>query len=80
MAVRRSVYSPAHVRLRERLVAARHSRGMSQEQLANALERPQSFISKYENGERRLDFVEVLEIADVLRLDACDLMQQVLAG
>ena len=38
------------------------------------LGRPQSFISKYENGERRLDFVEVLEIAAALRADARDLV------
>ena len=43
-------------------------------QLANVLGRPQSFISKYERGERRLDFVEVLEIAAALRADACDLI------
>lgn len=80
MAVTRSMYNPAYVRLREGLVAARRARGMSQEQLATALDRPQSFISKYENGERRLDFIEVLEIAELLRLDACDLVQQVRAG
>lgn len=47
---------------------------MTQAQLALLLGRPQSFISKYERGERRLDFVEVLEIAVALRVDACDLV------
>jgi transcriptional regulator with XRE-family HTH domain len=72
--VTRSVFSPAYRRLREWLVEARRARGITQTQLADLLERPQSFISKYERGERRLDFVEVLEIAAALRVDACDLI------
>jgi transcriptional regulator with XRE-family HTH domain len=40
--------------------------GMTQVQLANKLRRPQSFVSKYENGERRLDVVEFLEIMKAL--------------
>ena len=70
----RSVLSPAYRRLREWLVEARHASGISQAQLAILLGRPQSFISKYERGERRLDFVEVLEIATALQVDARDLV------
>ena len=70
----RSVFSPAYRRLREWLVEARHASGISQAQLAILLGRPQSFISKYERGERRLDFVEVLEIATALQVDARDLV------
>ena len=73
----RSVFSPAYARLRERLVAARHERGFTQAQLADALSRPQSFVSKYETGERRLDFVEVLEIAGILQLDIDRLVRRV---
>ena len=70
----RSVFSPAYRRLREWLIEARHASGISQAQLATLLGRPQSFISKYERGERRLDFVEVLEIATALQVDARDLV------
>ena len=70
----RSVFSPAYRRLCDWLVEARRARGITQAQLAKVLGRPQSFISKYERGERRLDFVEVLEIAAALRADACDLI------
>ena len=52
-------------------------RGISQAQLALLLGRPQSFISKYERGERRLDFVEVLEITEALGVDARDLVGEV---
>ena len=72
----RSVFSPAYLRLREWLVEARHARGISQVQLANLLGRPQTFVSKYERGERRLDFVEVLEITAALHVDARDLVEE----
>jgi transcriptional regulator with XRE-family HTH domain len=45
-------------------------------ELAALLGRQQSFVSKYERGERRLDFVEFLEIADALQADACDLVTE----
>ena len=76
----RSVYSPAYARLRESLIEARQERGLTQSQLAAALSRPQSFVSKYESGERRLDFVEVLQIAEMLGLDINDLVQTVREG
>jgi transcriptional regulator with XRE-family HTH domain len=75
--VTRSVFSPAYQRLRETLVAARRSRQLTQADLGRALGRPQSFVSKYERGERRLDLVEVVEIAEALRIDPCDLVTDV---
>jgi transcriptional regulator with XRE-family HTH domain len=75
-AVTRSVFSPAYRRLCDWLVAGRQAQNLTQVQLAEKLERPQSFVSKYERGERRLDFVEVFEIAEVLRVDVCDLVTE----
>ena len=75
--VTRSQFSPASVRLRQWLVAARNARGLTQLQLADTLGRPQSFVSKYERGERRLDFVEVLDIADALGADLADLVAEI---
>jgi len=42
---------------------------MTQVQLAEKLQKPQSFVSKCERGERRVDFTEFLEIAEALGLD-----------
>lgn len=42
---------------------------MTQVEVATRMAKPQSFISKYESGDRRLDFTEFVEIASVLSLD-----------
>ncbi len=42
---------------------------MTQVQVAEKLGKPQSFVSKYERGERRLDFSEFVELADALGID-----------
>jgi transcriptional regulator with XRE-family HTH domain len=68
--MRKSVHTRAYTVLRERLVAARHAAGLSQQELADKLNRHQSFVAKYEGGERRIDLVELLEIATVLGADA----------
>jgi transcriptional regulator with XRE-family HTH domain len=65
----KSTHTKAYTALREQLVAARHGAGLTQEQLAKRLKRHQSFVAKYEGGERRIDVIELLEIADILRLD-----------
>lgn len=68
--MRKSVHTRAYAVLREHLVAARHAAGLSQQELADKLNRHQSFVAKYEGGERRIDLVELLEIATVLGADA----------
>lgn len=65
----RSVYSEKYERFRQRLVAARKQSGLTQKQVAERLKRPQSFVSKYERGERRLDVVEFLEVAQAIGID-----------
>ena len=51
------------------LIQARKDAGLTQQQVADKLGRPQSFVAKYEIGERRLDVVEFLEIANLLDAD-----------
>lgn len=53
-------------RLRELLIDARKRAGMTQIQLARALGRPQSFVSNYERGERRVEVVDLILIARAL--------------
>ena len=49
----------------ERLRQARHEDGLTQLDVANLLNKPQSFVSKCESGERRVDFVELLDFAKI---------------
>ena len=53
-------------KLRALLREIRRERAVTQVELAARLDVPQSVISKYENGERQLEFAEVLTILSVL--------------
>jgi transcriptional regulator with XRE-family HTH domain len=56
----RSTHSPLYRALLARMRAARQARGITQQELARRLGKPQSYVSKAESGERRLDVVEFL--------------------
>lgn len=73
----RSVYTEAYRTLCNMLVAARHKAGLTQEELAEKLDRPQSFVAKYEQQERRLDIVELLHISKILRADPQQLVREI---
>ncbi len=47
---------------------------MTQAVLATRLERPQSFVAKYELGERRVDVVEFVAVAKALERDPMELL------
>ncbi|MBM9500241.1 helix-turn-helix transcriptional regulator [Leptospira sp. 201903071] len=49
------------------LIAARKSAGLTQIDIANLLGEPQSYISKIESGERRLDVIEFWRIFKILK-------------
>jgi transcriptional regulator with XRE-family HTH domain len=49
----------------DRLRLARQEAGLTQYEVADRLGKPQSFVSKCETGERRVDFVELLAFAEV---------------
>lgn len=51
---------------------ARVGAGLTQAEVAEALDKPQNHVSKYERGERRIDYTEFLELADVIGLDVVD--------
>ncbi|CAI0963998.1 helix-turn-helix domain-containing protein [Serratia proteamaculans] len=65
-----SVYSTEYQLVIKILRDVRIKKGITQVKLAEALGRPQSFITKLENGERKLDVVEFALIAHLLGVDA----------
>jgi transcriptional regulator with XRE-family HTH domain len=58
------------------MIGARKSANLTQAELAKRLSRPQSFVSKYERGERRLDVVEFLEVTKALGMDPASLIKE----
>lgn len=70
----RTLFSDRYRQLLQALVAERKRVGLTQEELACRLGKPQSFVSKYERAERRLDVEEFLRVADALETDAARLL------
>ncbi|WP_325376188.1 helix-turn-helix transcriptional regulator [Dokdonella sp.] len=69
--------SPVYAQLRALLIEAREEAGLTQAEVAKRLRRVQSFVSKYELGERRLDVVDFIAVCDCLGVDPADLLRQV---
>jgi transcriptional regulator with XRE-family HTH domain len=59
------------------LVDKRKAKGLSQDAFAALIGRHQQFVSRYESGERRLDFVELVDVARALGLDGVALMENI---
>jgi transcriptional regulator with XRE-family HTH domain len=76
----KSIHTPQHQKLRELLIGARKKAGLTQAQVAELLGRPQSFVAKYEGGERRLDVIELIEVTRALGADPARLVRAVAAG
>jgi transcriptional regulator with XRE-family HTH domain len=68
--------TPRHDLLREILVTRRDKIGMTQIDLAAALRRPQSLVSRTEQGERRLDVIEFVEWCEALGCQAADVLTE----
>jgi len=65
----KSVYSKDYKDIIERLKTGRIEAGLSQQEVADKLNKPQSFISKIESGERRLDVAEIKKFAVIYKKD-----------
>ena len=61
-----SLGTPRYNSLMVKLVELRKQSGMTQSQLAKKLNKPQSFVAKYEGGERRLDVIEFIDVVKAL--------------
>jgi transcriptional regulator with XRE-family HTH domain len=73
--ISKSVHSAEQNTFCELMIAARKKAGLTQHDLAKRLKRPQSFIAKYEGGERRIDVVEFLTIIRAIGTDPIRLLR-----
>lgn len=61
------------------LADARMRAKLTQQQLAKKLRKPQSFVSSYERGQRRIDVLEFLRVSEVLGSDPVVLLSDIIA-
>lgn len=73
----KALRSPAHRALTRALIQARTEAGLTQELLARRLRRHQSFVAKYETGERRLEVIEFTQICRALGVKPAELLSEV---
>ncbi|TDR85294.1 helix-turn-helix domain-containing protein [Enterovirga rhinocerotis] len=77
--MRKTLRTQGHSRLIALLKEQRLRMRLTQQQVADQLGVPQSFVAKYEGGERRLDVLEFIEAAEALGADPHDLFAAVVA-
>ena len=77
--MQKSLKSAEYARLIAMLVAVRKKADVRQHELAKKLGKPQSFVAKYEGGERRIDLVEFIAIVRTLEADPVRLFRQFIA-
>ena len=72
----KTLHSAEQRRLVELLRQMRKEAGLTQAQVAARLGRPQSFVSKYESGERRLDLIELRAVGRALGTNLARLVKR----
>lgn len=65
----KSLHTNNYASFLDLLIRARKEAKVTQDEVAERLHRPQFFVSKYENGERRVAVIEFLEIAEAIGFD-----------
>ena len=74
--VEKDPYSLCQTKLQELLRIMRSDAGLRQADLAQRLGVPQSFVSKYESGERRLDIVEIRQVCQVFGISLAEFVRR----
>jgi transcriptional regulator with XRE-family HTH domain len=78
--MQKSLKSPEYERLIALLVAVRKKADIRQQALAEKLGKPQSFVAKYEGGERRIDLIEFIAIVRAVGGDPVKLLREFVAS
>lgn len=76
--MRKPLRTTQHARLIRLLRQTRKRAGLTQQTVADRLGAPQSFVAKYEGGERRLDVLEFIAIAKALEADPVELLRELI--
>jgi len=71
----KSVHSEGQSVFSELMISARKNAQLTQQELAKRLHKPQSFVAKYEGGERRIDVVEFLTVCWAMGVDPAKILK-----
>lgn len=74
----KTIHSADQLVFCELMTEARARAGLTQQDVADKLKKPQSFVAKYEGGERRLDVLEFVAVAGALGVDPIRLLRSLL--
>lgn len=69
--------SPRYELFQKALADARQEKGLTQSEVAARLRKPQSYVSKYESGERRLDVIEFLEVCEAMSVSPSTILRKI---
>ncbi len=72
----KSIFTQEYLLFLQQLRAARQFAGMTQEQVAEQLRQTQSFVSKCERGERRIDVIELRAYCRAIGISFVDFIEQ----
>ncbi len=73
----KTIYQPTYDELIKALIKARKEAKLTQQQVADLLGKPQSYVAKIENKERKLDVIELIQISEVLNVKASTLIADI---
>ena len=68
----KSIFTKEYRTFLELLIQMRQTKNITQSALAKKLKKPQSYVSKYESAERRLDIIETMNIVKVFNISLSD--------
>ncbi len=76
----KSIFSDSYILFRKLLLNERKKAGLTQTEVSSRLGKPQSYVYKYEKGERRLDVIEFLDIADAIGFNPHNIIDKIYDG
>lgn len=70
----KTIHQPIYDELIKALIKARKEAKLTQQQVADLLGKPQSYVTKIENKERKLDVIELIHFSNILKIKASTLI------